>query len=216
MRFSVASKTQPASSSSTASRSRTGLTGMHLALACAFTCLATTAGFWLGSRHEEKQVAIPTALAATAASSDTMSVATGQISDNAEGVFFLDHVTGDLRCLVYYPRQRTFGAQFGANISAQFGAGGKNAEFMMVTGRSASRVSSGNARPGGCLVYVTDATSGMFAAYTVPWDRSAESSGRQQSAPLIYAGGGPIRGFQVPKAGGGQNPAGAAPVNPNP
>ena len=140
---------------------------------------------------------LPLLRASTAATSSTMAVATGQISDNAEGIFFLDFITGDLQCLVYYPRIGVFGARYYTNVLQQLPGGGRNSQFLLVTGAAVSVGSSGGPRPGDSLVYVTDATSGMFAAYAVPWDRTAESGGRLQSGPLVFAGGGPIRNFQL-------------------
>lgn len=141
-----------------------------------------------------------------------MAVATGPISDDAEGVFFLDYITGDLQCLVYYPRSGVFGARYFANVTPQLGGAGKNGKYIMVTGGALTKATTGGARPGASLVYVTDTTSGMFAAYAVPWDRNAESSGRTQSGPLVYAGGGPIRNFNLRAAQGNQP---AAIVDPN-
>ncbi|MEM7477277.1 MAG: hypothetical protein AAF483_20015 [Planctomycetota bacterium] len=181
-----------------------------LVAACFCTCLATAAGFWLGTTGNNLE-GIPPALAASASSSETMAIATGPISDDAEGIFFLDFVTGDLQCWVYYPRQGTFGAKFGANIGAQFGPPGKNSKMMMVTGAAKPGVGAGGSRPGASLVYVADGTKGIFAAYAVPWNKGAESGGRPQAGQLVYAGGGPIRNFNVPN-GGNQNPA--APANP--
>ncbi|MFN3189661.1 MAG: hypothetical protein ACE361_03975 [Aureliella sp.] len=164
---------------------------------CFLTCSAVGAGFWLGQNDRQELSPI---LAATASASDTMAVATGPVTDDAEGIFFLDFLTGDLQCLVYYPRTGTFGARFVANITPQFGGGGKNSQYIMVTGAAVTNITAGGARPGASLVYVTDAAKGIFAAYAVPWDRTAESAGRPQSGRLVYAGGGPIRNFQVNQA----------------
>jgi len=173
---------------------------LFAALSAFGLCLtaAVGAGFWLGtSRSSPNSLPLPLLRASTAATSSTMAIATGQISDNAEGIFFLDFITGDLQCLVYYPRIGVFGARYYTNVLQQLPGGGRNSQFLLVTGTAISVGSSGGPRPGDSLVYVTDATSGMFAAYAVPWDRTAESGGRLQSGPLVFAGGGPIRNFQL-------------------
>lgn len=182
----------------------------YFAVAILCGCVTTAVGFWLGSSRTENSSPLPL-LAAAASASDTMAVATGPISNDAEGIFFLDFITGDLQCLVYYPRARTFGARYVTNVLPQLGGGGKNSQYILVTGAANSKGSTGGARPGASLVYVTDATSGVFAAYAVPWDRTAETSGRVQSGPLVYAGGGPIRNFKLRDPG--QKPA--AIVDPN-
>lgn len=160
---------------------------------------AVVGGFWLGGSSAGRQSAMPLPLlhASTAASSSTMAVATGQVSFDAEGIFFLDFITGDLQCLVYYPRSGVFGARFFTNVLQHLPGGGRNSQFLLVTGTAIPTGTTVGPRPGNSLVYVTDATSGMFAAYAVPWDRNAESSGRLQSGPLVFAGGGPIRNFQL-------------------
>jgi hypothetical protein len=174
------------------------------------SCVILGVGFWLGNRGGQPS-ALPPIMASTAASADTMAVATGRISEDTSGIFFLDFITGDLQCLVYYPRSRGFGARYVGNVLPHLGGGG-NSKYLLVTGESYTSVASGNTRPGASLVYVTDVTTGMFAAFAGPWNRTAESAGRAQSGLLEYVGGGPIRGFQMQNQGQNQP---AAVVDPN-
>ncbi|MBX3421889.1 MAG: hypothetical protein KF752_10090 [Pirellulaceae bacterium] len=159
-------------------------------------------GYRLGRSNQSSAPALPIPLAAaTAASSDNMAMATGQVTEDAEGVFFLDYNTGDLQCLIFYPRNGAFGARFFTNVRPQLGGMGKNSKYLMVTGNIGNTpTSGGGARPGGALVYVTDVTTGLFAAYAIPWNRTMESSGRTQAGPLVYVGGGPIRNFEMQDA----------------
>ena len=189
--------------------------------------LVTTAalGYALGRQANPRSQPLDLSLVSTAATGTNMAVATGQISEEAEGVFFLDFLTGDLQCLVYYPRLGAFGARYYTNIQAQIPGGGKAGQYLMVTGNAISARASSNLKPANCLVYVTDVTSGLFAAYAVPWNRSAESSSQAQGGPLLFVGGGPIRNYQVAdparkpgaNAGGvgGNGPAGAMPAPPD-
>ncbi len=188
------------------SRSAVQLFAVVLALGLSLT-VAVLGGVWIASsRTQNASFALPQLQASTAASSSVMAVATGQISDNAEGIFFLDFLTGDLQCLVYYPRIGVFGARYYTNVQQQLPGGGRNPQYLLVTGSAVATGSTGGARPGNSLVYVTDVTSGMFASYAVPWDRTAESGGRLQSGPLVYTGGGPIRNFVL------REPAAAQPA----
>ncbi len=159
------------------------------------SCLAVGIGFWLAGKPAPQS--LPQMLAASAAASDNMAVATGKIGKDSEGIFFLDFTTGDLQCLVYYPRAGGFGAHYYTNVVPSLGGGGKNSKYLMVTGEATVTGSSGGSRPGASLVYVTDTTTGIFAAYAVPWDQTSESSGRVQSGGLVFVGGGPIRNFQL-------------------
>lgn len=182
-----------------------------MAAATGCCCAAVGLGFWLGQTRSPASP-LPQLMAAAAASSDTMAVATGPVGRDAEGIFFLDFITGDLQCLVYYPRAGGFGAHYFGNVLPHLGGGGKNSKYLMVTGQALVSSSTGGARPGASLVYVTDTTTGLFAAYAVPWDQTAEASGRAQSGGLLYAGGGPIRNYQLRDPGKNQP---AAVVDPN-
>jgi hypothetical protein len=175
------------------------------------SCIALGAGLWMG-RQSSPTAQLPPMWASAAAVCDTMAVATGPVGRDSEGVFFLDFITGDLQCLVYYPRAGGFGAHYFGNVLPHLGGGGKNSKYLMVTGQAVVAASSGGARPAASLVYVTDTTTGMFAAYAIPWDPSAESSGRVQTGAVVYVGGGPIRNFQLRDPG--QNKP-AAVVDPN-
>lgn len=177
--------------------------------ACTATAIALLAGFQLG-KFQAKPEILPIQ-AATAASGDSMAMATGPVSEDAEGVFFLDYNTGDLNCMVYYPRMGGFGAHFYANVLPALGGGGKNAKYLMVTGSANVTAASANTRPGGCLVYITDVTNGSYAAYAVPWNRSQESAGRAQQGQLLLVSNGVIRNYRLP----GGNAAPAAIVDPN-
>lgn len=164
--------------------------------ACVCSCFALGLGYWLGQRPSASQ-ALPQLMAASAAAGDTMAVATGQVGRDSEGIFFLDFITGDLQCLVYYPRTGSFGAHFVANVTQNLGAG-QNTKYLMVTGQAAPQSQAAGPRPGASLVYVTNTTTGVFASYAIPWNNTAESSGRAQSGALVFAGGGSIRNFQLP------------------
>ena len=121
--------------------------------------------------------------AADSDSSENFSIATGAVSDQAEGAFFLDALTGDLQCIVPYARTGGFGGHFKTNVFNDLQVQRtKKPRLLMVTGNAQF---IGNQRPGNSLVYIVDATTGNFAAYAVPWNRQLESTGRPQSAALV-------------------------------
>lgn len=169
-------------------------------------------GFWLGSsRTEPASVAglsgLPKELFASATHGGTnVVVSTGRISDEAEGVFFLDSTTGTLQCWVFYPRMQTFGAKFETNVTAQLQSG-RNAEYLMVTGEMINMPTTNNFRPANCMVYVVDVKLGQFAAYTIPWVRAAEAAGQPQAGQFVFVGGGQ---FRNPTGGGGKKAAAPA------
>ena len=103
--------------------------------------------------------------AAGSDSSDNFSLATGAISDQAEGAFFLDALTGDLQCIIPYARTGQIGGHFKTNVFNDLQVQRtKKPRLLMVTGDVQF---VGNNRPGNSLVYIVDATTGNFAAYYV-------------------------------------------------
>ena len=153
--------------------------------------IAFLSGQW--SRPTTSQQLPPELLKATAShGSSTMAIATGPIDEESEGIFFLDYLSGDLQCWVYYPRTATFGAKFMTNVRSQL-PGGKNPEYLMVTGAAVTTGTTNNTRPAACLVYVMDVQEGVFAAYTLPWNRSTRNANQPQSGALVAVQGGKIR-----------------------
>jgi hypothetical protein len=117
----------------------------------------------------------------------SMSLATGPIDGNMEGVFFLDFVTGDLRCMVLYPRKPDMvGGVFQTNVIKDLGIeGGKKPAYLMVTG-AADFVGKGvSAKPGGSVVYVLDQNTGAFAGYGLTWDATSATALRPQAGALV-------------------------------
>jgi hypothetical protein len=127
-----------------------------------------------------------------------LAVATARISDETDGIFFLDYLTGNLQCWVYYARMGKFMAKFETNVTQQLPPS-KNAEYLLVTGSTEVVAAASNARPAASVIYVVDVKAGAFAAYTVPWVRAAETSGQQQGGPLVFLDYGQ---FRNPLAGG--------------
>ena len=182
--------------------------------------LATTAGVLLGSRQSAAQSEfgasgfLPGSHQAAAQSkfselklqamgamgSDTMAVTTGPVDEEAEGVFFLDFLTGDLQCFVMNPRVGKFTGWFKTNIVKDLPVEkGKKPAYVMVTGAWSPTRGGGNARPAQCVVYVCDTNSGVFAAYTFPWVKGNSSTLQTQASPMITLDGGRARTLQLPE-----------------
>jgi hypothetical protein len=132
--------------------------------------------------------------ASTATSSETMAIATGRVDDQVEGLFTLDFITGDLQCFVMNPRTGKFVGWFKTNVTTQLPVDkGKKPAYLLATGGWEPVGFSTQQRPAGCVVYVTDANTGMFAAYTFPWVKGAASTGITQSTPMLPLDGGKAR-----------------------
>ena len=149
-----------------------------------------------------------------------MAMATGQLDEDSEAVYFLDYKTGDLSCYLYYPRYQRFGGTFKTNVTTQLPAT-RNADYLMVTGRANTPAVTSNTRPSQALVYVLDTRSGVFAAYGVPVSRTLESAGQPQTGQLVFVAGGEVRppsagGVQRTIPGGIEAPLGAPNMAPIP
>lgn len=200
-----ARKLSPKSETVARSSMSTKLLVIALAFASVSSCVALAVGFFAGKSQAPSRAELPPIFGAAASATDTMAVATGPVSQDAEGVFFLDFITGDLQCLVYYPQAGTFGGRYYTNVRQQLGGAGKS-RYLLVTGQIGQRAASSTVRPGASLVYVTDVNTGLFAAYAIPFDRTAERSRSAQGGALIPVEVGPIRNFQV-RDNNGKKPA---------
>ncbi len=137
------------------------------------------------------QLQFPTTIDAIGAvTSEKYSIATGVISEEAEGFFVLDHNSGLIQCSVFYPRVGKFLGTFTGNASELVGAGSKGGGYMMVTGNADMTRGGRGAHIAPTLVYVLNTATGNFAAFAVPFNRQLASTGQPQTAPLIPMGTG--------------------------
>ncbi len=128
--------------------------------------------------------------------SELFTIATSPVGADAEGIFFLDSLTGNLQCLVKHRRNpRAWAAQFSKNVfeDLQVQQGAKKVRLLMVTGLANFPGSTGNTRFGASLVYVVDATTGRYAVYGFPWNSTAYNRGQVQVAPFVLVSAGSVR-----------------------
>ncbi len=134
------------------------------------------------------KAALPTLDATAAVSSEKFSLATGLVSDRAEGLFVLDHNSGLLQCSVMYPRARQFLGLFTINVHDVLGTG-KGSAYMMATGLV--DIPTNNNNPvATSVVYVLNTTTGAYACYAIPFNRVFLNSNRPQQGNLILLGTG--------------------------
>lgn len=121
----------------------------------------------------------PKLSATSAVSSEKFSMATGEVSEEADGLFVLDHNSGLLQCSVVYPRMGRFMATFTVNVGEALGTGGKGGSYLLLTGRADFPRASNNP-VGSTIVYVMDTATGNYASYYVPFNRQAMTAARPQ------------------------------------
>jgi len=122
-----------------------------------------------------------------------LAVCTGPLDEDAEGLFTLDYLTGELKAWVYYPRFGRLGGFFVTNVQPFLGVSNKNPEYLLVTGTSRVFGQSSNVRPSQSQIYVVDAKSGYFAAFSIPWNGAMANSGAPQNGTFTFIDGGQIR-----------------------
>ena len=128
---------------------------------------------------------IPLLNAAAAVSDEKYSIATGIVSEEADGFFVLDHNSGLLQCNVIYPRVGgKFMARFSTNVNEAVGTGAKGGKYMMLTGRAQFPRAS-NRPAAATVVYVMDTASGNYACFGIPYDRVVANANRPQQGAMI-------------------------------
>lgn len=145
------------------------------------------AGYFAG-RHQsplnQELSELPLLNAAAAVSDEKYSIATGIISEEADGFFVLDHNSGLLQCNVIYPRRGgQFMARFTTNVAEAVGTGAKGGKYMMLTGRAQFPRASNNPAAS-TVVYVMDTASGNYACFGIPYDRVVANANRPQQGAM--------------------------------
>jgi hypothetical protein len=170
--------------------------------------LATTAGVVIGFRASDSPDTAANPIGAKfdemklhamgAMGAETMAITTGPVDEEAEGVFFLDFLTGDLQCFVLNPRVGKFTGWFKTNVVKDLPVEkGKKPAYIICSGAWNPTRGGGNARPAQCVVYVCDTNTGAFAAYSFPWVRGTGSTLQTQASPMITLDGGRARTLEL-------------------
>ncbi|MEM9588552.1 MAG: hypothetical protein AAGA03_14805 [Planctomycetota bacterium] len=139
--------------------------------------------YFAGRQSSTPTFELPPIHATSAVSSEKFSMATGAVSDRAEGLFLLDHNSGLLQCTVVYPRVQQFRGNFQANVSAALGTAGKGGRYVMTTGVADIPRGSG-AQFAPTLVYVLDTATGNYACYAIPFSQTMMNANKAQQGAL--------------------------------
>lgn len=123
--------------------------------------------------------------AATASQNDSVSMATGLITNEVEGLWLLDHESGQLQCWVLSPKTGAVAAIFATNVANDLDGSKGKPELLMTTGNfffSGGRV--GNQTPAKSVCYIANTTSGVVAGYSVSVNTQMISRGQTQAGEL--------------------------------
>lgn len=122
---------------------------------------------------------------------ESFAIATGELDDGIEALYFLDFLTGELKAAVLNPRTGKFTALFTyKNVFKDLAIDlkdVKNPKFLMVTGATDMRqgVPGTNVKFGKGVIYITELTTGKIGAYTVPWNKPVFIAGQKIEASLV-------------------------------
>ncbi|UUO05924.1 hypothetical protein M4951_21470 [Blastopirellula sp. J2-11] len=174
------------------------LSGLWIGFAMGGLCgVAAIAGVLL-SQPSSTVLEIP--VQASATRTETMAAATGEVDTNAEGLFTLDFLTGDLQCYVVNTRnQNGPPSLFRSNVMGDLQIDPTSKpQFMLLVGRAMFQGGrTVNARPANSVVYVIDSVSGNFVAYGIPWQENVASRGGAQTGALIPISKGSARNVMI-------------------
>lgn len=176
------------------------------AVAIAGVIVAMGFGFYLGqstqpadsqnaalqAQFDEMQKNLPLRLAADSASGGkTISVATGSITSEVDGVFILDHLTGGLQCWILN-ESGGVGGIYVADVGVAMGLDKGDPDFVMVTGDYFIR-STGNQKVANSICYVGEGKSGKVAGFGLTYSKIGSQRGAVQKGELTMVCSGPIR-----------------------
>ena len=134
---------------------------------------------------------------------ESFAISTGYCDDSIEAVWFLDFVTGDLRAVVLSKQSGTFNAFFSRNITADLAVdASKSPRFVIASGAADLRRTGGTrVATSRSILYVAEGTSGIVAAYSIPWSSAAWTSGQRQAGQILLLDKTRFRNVSFPSAG---------------
>jgi len=174
-------------------------------LTCLFAvCAASVSGFvaaqfMAGNQAASQQERLQNEMKAmvlkadSASSGKAMSMATGAITNDVEGVYILDHLTGRLQCWLLNPRTGEVGGIYGADVMGIMGLDKGEPDFVMTTGLFFLKQRGGAVQPANSVVYVGEGKSGKVIGFSLAYDKAGIQRGVVQQGELTLVCQGSIR-----------------------
>ena len=154
--------------------------GFPWVISLAMLSLGVAVGAWAGRPPVRVQ-------AAAAAVQDSFAVCTAPVGDGMEGLFVLDFDTGDVSGGVLNQNSGNFTVGYRHNVLKDLGfkAGKvKHPKFLLMPGHVSFIGPQAN-KLAESVLYVTDVSTGVTAAYGVPWTISAATAASAGVNPLM-------------------------------
>lgn len=178
------------------------IAGVIVAMGCGFFLGRSTIGqnanaiqqTELQAQYDELQKTLPLRLAADSASGGkTISMATGSITNETDGLFVLDHVTGVLQCWLLNPRTGNVGGIYVADVGTALGLDKGDPDFVMTTGNFFIRSNGKTNRAANTVCYVGEGKSGKVAGFSLSYNQTGFQAGTVQRGELNVVCSGPVR-----------------------
>ena len=138
--------------------------------------------------------------ASGAAGGKTISLATGFVDESVEGVYILDHLTGNLQCWVLSPKTGKISGIYTANVNIGLEADrAGEKDYVMAAGLFDFTGGAGGAKiPARSVVYVAEGNSGNVAAFGLQYDKNMIRRGNGvDNGTLELVGKSSVRGEGV-------------------
>ncbi len=117
---------------------------------------------------------------------ENFAIATGQLDNDIEAVYFLDFLTGDLKAAALSLQTGKFNSFYEYNVLKDLEVDAtKNPRYLMVTGVVNLRRQGGQLQPSTSVVYVAELTSGKVAAYMTPYLKQTINSGKTYQGEMV-------------------------------
>ena len=175
------------------------ITGVIAAVVCGFVLGRTSeqrspiTQSELQAKYLDMQASLPLRLKADSASGGkTISMATGSVTPEVEGLFILDHLTGTLQCWLLNPRNGAVAGIYSADVNAVMELDKGEPDFVMTAGDFFFRA-SGAQKPANSICYVGEGKSGKVAGFGLAYDKSGFQNGVVQTGELKVICSGPVR-----------------------
>lgn len=163
------------------------------------TCIGVLVGTRIANSQSD-QLRLPLPLhAGTAAKGKTLSMATGLIDGDVEGLYLLDHASGNLQCWILNARTGAVGGIYRTNVlqalaSTKVG----EADYVMTTGNFFwNGGKTGNLTPSQSVVYIADEATGNVVGYHLTFNEQGIQRGEVQTGLLNLVCQGATRGESV-------------------
>lgn len=148
---------------------------------------AAAGGYWLG--RSDSPLSLPLfergVRADSASVGQNFAMCTGYVDDE-EGIFTVDNLTGDMQLAVLNRRTGKWGGLFKGTVLGELRPEkGKPPRYLVTSGQVGFQRGNNVGQPARSVFYVMDESTGLYAAYSVFWNKTVASQGQAQAGNIV-------------------------------